>query len=205
VFILEGFKSCVLELFIPESLRACFWKPDSKGVSELAWCELSYLVRLPAMYESATFWLTVVGTVVAIASLVGSLVALAIAKSTLALAKQVAEHEQADWMQRKWFDLFDAAENFRALLERFQVRYDRKLNTKEFENDAHELTFAARRTIRFASVFPQNPTVNAFFSCINKWNLAENLFSKEMAGDYDDAIEGFRQQARVPAEVIKKS
>jgi len=48
---------------------------------------------------------------VAVASLVGSLVALAIAKSTLTLAKQVAEHEQRDWMQRKWFDLFDAAEN----------------------------------------------------------------------------------------------
>ena len=98
------------------------------------------------MYESATFWLTVVGTVVAIASLV----ALAIAKSTLTLAKQVAEHEQRDWMQRKWFDLYDAAENFRTLLERFQVRYDRNLATKEFEDDAHELTFAARRMIRFA-------------------------------------------------------
>src|ERR1700682_5897966 len=112
------------------------------------------------MYESATFWLTVVGTVVAIASLAGSLVALAIAKSTLILAKQVAEHEQRDWMQRKWFDLFAAGENFRTLLERFQVKYDRKLATKEFEDDAHELTFAARRTLRFASVFPQNPSID---------------------------------------------
>lgn len=172
---------------------------------ELVWCKLSALARLPCMYESAAFWLTVVGTLVAVASLVGSLVALAIAKSTLTLAKQVAEHEQRDWMQRKWFDLFDAAENFRTLLERFQVKYDRKLATTECENDAHELTLAARRTLRFASVFPQNPTVDAFFSCVNKWNLEENLFSKKMAADYDHAIEGFRQQAKVPAEVIKKS
>jgi hypothetical protein len=156
------------------------------------------------MYESATLWLTVVGTIVAVASLVGSLVALAIAKSTLELAKQVAEHEQRDWTQRKWFDLFDAAENFRTLLERFQVKYQSKLTTTEFVDDAHELTFAARRALRFASVFPQNPTVNAFFACVNKWNLEENFFSKEVAADYDDAIEGFRQEARVPAEVIKK-
>ena len=101
---------------------------------ELVWCKLSALARLPCMYESATFWLTVVGTLVAVASPVGSLVALAIAKSTLTLAKQVAEYEQRDWMQRKWFDLFDAAENFRTLLERFQVKYDRKLATTECEN-----------------------------------------------------------------------
>ena len=63
---------------------------------ELVWCKLSALARLPCMYVSATFWVTVVGTLVAVASLVGSLVALAIAKSTLTLAKQVAEHEQAD-------------------------------------------------------------------------------------------------------------
>jgi hypothetical protein len=131
------------------------------------------------MYESATFWLTVVGTVVAVASLVGSLVALAVAKSTLTLAKQVAEHEQRDWTQRKWFDLYDTAEIFRTLLEKFQVKYDRKLDTKEFENDAHELTFAARRMIRFACVFPQNPTVNALFRCVNKWNLRRTSSRKK--------------------------
>jgi hypothetical protein len=160
-------------------------------------------------YESANFWVALaslaVAVIVSVVSLYLSKVSVGISESSLNLTKELAERDLRDWTQRKWFDLYDAAETFRTLLERFQVKYERRLATKEFEDDAHELTFAARRTIRFACVFPQNPALNAFFSCVNKWNLEENLFSKEMAADYDDAIEGFRQQARVPAEVIKKS
>jgi hypothetical protein len=160
-------------------------------------------------YESGSFWVAVASLVIAVAvsavSLILSWVSLSISKSSLNLTKELAESDLRDWTQRKWFDLFDAAENFRTHLERFQVKYDRKLATKEFEDDAHELAFAGRRIIRFASVFPKNATVDAFFGCVNKWNLEENLFSKAMAADYDEAIEGFRQYARVPAEVIKKS
>jgi hypothetical protein len=155
-------------------------------------------------YETATFWATVVGTIVAVASLVGSLVALAIAKSSLTLAKQVAEQEQRDWKQRKWFDLYAAAENFRTLLERFQTIYDKPLPTLEFEKDANDLIFASRKTLLYASVFPQNPTVDAFFKCIQKWKLDENRFSKKMLAEYIDAIEGFRQEARVPEVLIQK-
>ncbi len=159
-------------------------------------------------YDSANFWVAVaslaVAVIVSVVSLYLSKVSVRISESSLNLAKELAERDLRDWTQRKWFDLFDAAENFRTLLERFQVKYKGRLATKEFEDDAHELVFAARRMLRFASVFPQNPTLDAFFSCIKKWNFEENLFSKEMAADYDDAIEGFRQQARVPAEVIKK-
>jgi len=51
-------------------------------------------------------------------------------------------------------------------------------------------------------VFPQNPTVDAFFACINKWRLDENLFSKKMLEEYQDAIEGFRQKSLVHGSVI---
>jgi hypothetical protein len=54
-------------------------------------------------------------------------------------------------------------------------------------------------------VFPKNPTIDAFFACINKWNLSENLFSKEMLRDYANAIEGFRLEARVPVVLIKET
>jgi hypothetical protein len=159
-------------------------------------------------YESANFWVAVaslaVAVIVSVVSLYLSKASVRISKSSLKLTEELAERDLRDWTQRKWFDLYDASEIFRTLLERFQVKYDRKLATKEFESDAHELTFAARRMIRFACVFPQNTTVNALFSCVSKWNLEENLFSKQMAADYDDAIEELRQQAKVPAEVIQK-
>jgi hypothetical protein len=165
-------------------------------VAYFVWCKVFVLARLPCMYESATFWVTVVATLVAVASLLCSLVALVI-------ARRVAEHERTVWTQRMWFDLFDAAEDFRLLLEIFQVKYDKVLATREFESDAHGLTSASRRMLRFASVFPKNPTIDALFTCVGKWKLAgDNFFSKKMAADYDDAIEELRQRARVPAEVV---
>jgi hypothetical protein len=160
-------------------------------------------------YEHANFWVAVaslgVALIVSAVSLYLSKASVRISENSLKLTKELAERDLRDWMQRKWFDLYDAAEIFRTLLERFQVKYERKLPTKEFENDAHELTFAARRMVRFACVFPQNPTVNSLFACINKWKLDENLFSKGMAADYDDAIEALRQQAKVPAEIIQSA
>jgi hypothetical protein len=160
-------------------------------------------------FESANFWVALASLAVAVAVSMASLclskASVRIAQNSLDLTKELAERDLRDWTQRKWFDVYDAAETFRALLERFNVKYDRKLPTKEFEDDAHELTFASRRMIRFACVFPENSTVNALFNCVRKWNLEEDLFSKEMAAGYDDAIEGLRQQAQVPVEVIQKS
>jgi hypothetical protein len=158
-------------------------------------------------YESANFVVALASLLVAVivsgASLYLAKVSVNISQNSLDLMKNLAERDHRDWTQRKWFDLYDAAEIFRTLLERFQVKYNEQLATKDFENDAHELTFAARRMIRFACVFPQNSTVGALFSCVNKWNLQESLFSKQMATDYDDVIEGLRQKALVPQAVIK--
>jgi|SRR5580704_1982318 hypothetical protein len=159
-------------------------------------------------YESASFWVALASLALAIGvsaiSIYLAQASVRIAQNSLDLTKELAARDLRDWTQRKWFDLYDAAEEFRTLLERFNVKYDRKLATKEFEDDAHELAFVSRRMIRFGGVFPENPTVNALFDCVRKWNLGENLFSKEMAGEYDDAIEGLRQQAQVPIEVLQK-
>jgi hypothetical protein len=79
-------------------------------------------------YESGNFWVGIAVLFVSVASLVAAIVALVLAKasvrlaeSSLTQAQQVAEHELRDWKQRKWFDLYDAAESFITLLERFQV------------------------------------------------------------------------------------
>jgi hypothetical protein len=156
-------------------------------------------------YESGTFWVPIAALGVSAASFAAAVVALFLAKSSLTQAQQVADRDLRNWTQRKWFDLYEAAEKFCLLLEQFQAKYDQHLETKEFIDDVNALTFAARRTLPFASVFPQNPTVDAFFACINKWKLDENLFSKKMLEEYQDAIEGFRQKSLVHGSVIGSS
>lgn len=160
-------------------------------------------------YESASFWIAVaslvVAVIVSVVSLYLSKVSVHISESSLKLTKELAERELRDWTQRKWFDLYAAAEKFRTLLERFQTIYDKPLATKEFERDAHDLTFAMRDTLVLASVFPQNPTIDAYFNCIRKWKMDEHLFSKSMLEEFCDAIEGFRQEARVPALIVNKN
>jgi|ERR1700687_3925644 len=159
-------------------------------------------------YESDNFWVAVASLVVAVVvsgvSLRLSQVSVHISESSLNLTKELADRDLRDWTQRKWFDLYVTAERFRMLLERFQTIYDGPLHTLEFEKDANDLNFAIRETLPYAAVFPQNPTIDSFFNCIRKWKLDENLFSKEMLAAYIDAIEGFRQEAKVPEVVIQK-
>ena len=161
-------------------------------------------------YEAAGFWVTlaslVVAVVVSVASLYLSRASLQIAKNSLKLSEEVAEREHRDWRQRKWFDLYFAAENFATLLERFQTIYDRPLATKEFEKDANDVTFAARQMVAYGAVFPRNPAVEGLFSCINKWKLTDaNLFSKQMFSEYLNAIEELRQEALVHSTILLKT
>lgn len=153
-------------------------------------------------YESRNFWVAIAALIITAASLIAAIIALLLAKIALVQSQQVADRDLRNWTQQKWFDLYEAAEKFCLLLEQFQAKYDKRLETKEFIDDVNGLTFAARRTLPFASVFPQNPTVDAFFACIKKWKLDENLFSKNMLEDYADAIEGFRQKSLVHEAVI---
>lgn len=155
-------------------------------------------------YEAGNFWVAIAALVVAVASLVAAIVSLLLAKTAVRIARDVADRDLRNWWHQKWFDLYEAAENFCTLLERFQTKYDRLLDTREFVDDANDLTFAIRRVLPFASVFPVNPTVNAFFACVRKWKLDENLLSKEMLKDYGNAVEGLRQEARVPVSNLKK-
>jgi hypothetical protein len=160
-------------------------------------------------YEAAGFWVTlaslVVAVVVSVASLYLSKASVRIAENSLKLSAEVAEREHRDWRQRKWFELYLAAENFATMLERLQTVYDRPLATEEFETDANNLTFAARQLIPYGAVLGKNPATNALFNCIGKWKLTgENLFSKQMLAEYEDAIEGLRQEALVRSPVHSK-
>jgi hypothetical protein len=65
-----------------------------------------------------------VAVVVSGASLYLSKVSVNISQTSLDLMKELAERDLRDWTQRKWFDLYQAAEHFRTLLERFQAKYD---------------------------------------------------------------------------------
>jgi hypothetical protein len=157
-------------------------------------------------YESAGFWVALVALIVAFVSLYLAKVGVDVAKSSLTLAEDVARREQRDWVQRKWFDLYFEAVQFENRLEHFRTIYDRVLATEEFEKAANELAFSARRLLAYASVFPQNPAIDYLFACINKWPLeGENLFSKQMLEDYENAIEELRQHARVESTVLTES
>ncbi len=160
-------------------------------------------------YGAASFWVAVASLVVAVivsgASLYLAKASVRISENSFNLTKEMGERDLRDWTQRKWFDLYVAAELFATRLERFQTLYDRPLSTLEFESDFNDLTAAIRATLPYATVFPQNPTIDAFFNSIRKWKLDENVFSKEMLEEYADAIEGFRQQAKVPEFVLPKS
>ena len=58
---------------------------------------------------------------VAIASVLASVAAAWIAKSSLSQAKQVADRDQRDWKQRKWADMYLKADETYDALDRFHI------------------------------------------------------------------------------------
>ena len=75
-------------------------------------------------YESISLWVAVASLIVAITALFVAIGANRIAKSSLSQAKQVADRDQRDWRQRKWFDLYFKTNQAYDFLERFQVLYE---------------------------------------------------------------------------------
>lgn len=162
-------------------------------------------------HESATFWATMVATFVALASLGLSVVALrvakssdSVAKSSLSLAEQVAEQEQKDWKQRKWFDLYFQASEFYDHLERYQTLYqNRKLVTAQDEQDWNELMFLIRRAHSMAVVFPQTPAIDELIKATAVFgDTPLEAFSKDRLKAVFEAVQGLREKALVHPTIL---
>jgi len=140
-----------------------------------------------------------VSLAIAIASLLASAAATLIARSSLSQAKQVADRDQKDWKQRKWFDLYFKADEAYDALDRFQVLYPSTSspgwNTPEWERESHDLMRVMRTVHRVAVVFPQNPVIQALFDATAAFKNMEEATSKDRLSKVGDAVEGIRQKS----------
>src|SRR5229473_5734568 len=64
-----------------------------------------------------------VSIMIEVISLLAALAAVWVARSSLSQAQRVADRDQRDWRQRKWFDLYFKADEAYDALDRFQVLY----------------------------------------------------------------------------------
>jgi hypothetical protein len=163
---------------------------------------------LMAMYhvnhESAAFWATIVGTFLSVASMLVSIVALSVARSSLALASQVAEQEQIDWKQRKWFDLYFGASEFYSHLERYQTVYEhRQLRTEDDVKDWNEMMFLIRRVQAMAVVFPKTAAIDEFIAATSVFSDQREAFSKERLKIIFDAVYNLGKKAAVHSSVLE--
>jgi len=154
-------------------------------------------------HEMATFWATMVGVLVALASLGLSVVALRVAKSSLSLAEQVAEQEQKDWKQRKWFDLYFQASDFYDHLERYRTLYQyRSYVTTQDQEDWNELMFLIRRAHSMAVVFPKTPAIDELLAATAVFKDSHEAFSRERLEKVFDAVQNLREKALVHPSVL---
>jgi hypothetical protein len=147
-----------------------------------------------------------VSLTIAITSLLVSAAATLIARSSLSQAKQVADRDQKDWKQRKWFDLYFKADEAYDALDRFQALYPSTSspgwNTAEMQRESHDLMRAMRTVHRIAVVFPRNTLTDALFDATAAFEDMDEATSKERLSKVFDAVEGIRQKALVDASVL---
>jgi hypothetical protein len=142
-----------------------------------------------------------VSLAIAIASLLASVAAALIARSSLSQAKLVADRDQKDWKQRKWFDLFFKADEAYDALDRFQTLYPSTSspgwNTAEMQRESHDLMRTMRTVHRIAVVFPKNPVIDALFEATAAFKEMGEATSKERLSKVFDAVQGVREKALV--------
>jgi hypothetical protein len=172
----------------------------------VAWIALFLfgICHLPAMERVAMYCAISYGSVplaIAIASLLASVAAASIAKSSLSQAKRVADRDHKDWKQRKWFELYFKADEAYDALDRFQVLYPNTSSpgwsTAEWERESHDLMRVMRTVHRIALVFPQNPEIKALFDATAAFENMNEATSKDRLSKIFDAVEGIRQKALI--------
>jgi len=147
-------------------------------------------------YDSISLW-------VAIASLLVSVAAAYVAKSSLSQAEQVADRDRRDWGQRKWFDLYFKANQLYDSLDRFQTLYDAATPcTTEFQKDWNDLMFLIREVQCMALVFPKNPVTDEFLSCTAVFKDRAEALSKCRLNKVFNAVDGIRLKALLDPAVL---
>jgi hypothetical protein len=147
-----------------------------------------------------------VSLAVAAASLLASVAAAFTAKSALSQARRVADRDQKDWKQRKWYDLYFKADEAYDALDRFQSSYPStsspSWNTEEMLKESHDLMHTMRTVHRIALVFPQNQEVKALFDATTAFKNMEEATSKDRLSKVLDAVEGIRQRSLIDVSVL---
>ncbi len=153
-----------------------------------------------------TFLIGVGSFMVATAAMVVALGANPIAKSALNQAILVAEREQRDWRQRKWFDLYFKTNQAYDALEHFQTLYESSFpnsrGTPEFTNDWNNLMLLLREVGAMAVVFPRNAAIDDLFAAAAVFRRHEEAFSKDRLSKIHNAMEAIRQKALVEPTVL---
>ena len=147
-----------------------------------------------------------VSLAVAIASLIASVAAALIAKSSLSQAEQVAERDKRDWQQRKWFELYFKATEAYDFLDYFQKTYgspaEPNWGTNEWQQDWNKLMFKIREAHSMAVVFPKDAAIDALFDATAVFKNPEEAASPERLQAILDSTEGLRTKSLVDASIL---
>lgn len=150
--------------------------------------------------------LEIAALITSAASFLAGAAAVWIAKSSLSQARQVAERDQHDWRQRKWFDLYFKADEAYDSLDQFQALYtdasSSNCGTVECQREQHKLMWAMRTVHRMAVVFPKDPVIDALFSATAAFSGPGEATSKARLTALLDAVEGVRKKALIDTSVL---
>jgi hypothetical protein len=157
-------------------------------------------------YESASFWVAVVPTIIALASLGISVAATRIARSSLLQAKQVADQELRNWRQMKWFDLYFLASELSSLVEHFQALFGNMVPDGNWpiaaDQKFNDLVFQARRVASMALVFPKSPAIDGLIEALKPLGQRAGVLSKNSLAKLADAVENVRRNSLVHAAIL---
>jgi hypothetical protein len=144
-------------------------------------------------------------TLLSVASLLLSLAATFIARSSLSQARQVADREKRDWKQRKWYDLYFQLSETYDFFDWFQTEY-KSTNPASWGDqeirDWNRLMNLFRKVHTTAMVFPPNPIIDKLVLATAVFSDKQESLSDNRLKSVLDVMDDVRMEALVDPGVL---
>ena len=164
----------------------------------------------PSAFEWTTF-VSIASLVVAIASLIASLVSAAIANGARKDAGRIAERAHDEWAQQKWFDLYFSTNSAYDAMEKLQadsvVQKCGIINILggNYPDRANEVIRLFREIQAMAMVFPKCTAIDMLCAATSGFvDDPSEMLSKQRLKNLMDAMNEIREKALVDASVLTR-
>jgi hypothetical protein len=146
---------------------------------------------------------SLISLLISSASFIATVASAVIARNSLRQTKRIADRDSADWIQRRWFDLYFEADRAYDALDRFQALYadgipsPQRMEWQAYVAERNDPMLKLRKVYSMSLVFPINQTIDKLHDSSKGFDDTAQLLSKERLEAMLEVVQELQSKARI--------